>query len=255
MESTTTKPQIKKQPMSKLRKNYMARLVWRILVLIFAIALFVIHPESKHFDVLEGWNFFKGFSIFHILWVVWIMDMACQLIPIKDRVPLGSQKLFSQRFIPAKAAVNKQALKMYVKKIQIGAGKVIVLWIALIGAIATLYYTKVISREILLLIGIAFYVSDLICVLIWCPFRLIQKTRCCTTCRIFNWDHMMMFSPMVFMGGFYAVSLFTLSMIILFFWEMTVLVHPERFWEGTNDSLKCINCTDKLCTQFCKKMR
>ena len=107
----------------------------------------------------------------------------------------------------------------------------------------------------MLLITIVFYVCDLICVLIWCPFRLIMRNRCCTTCRIFNWDHLMMFSPMVFVGGFFAESLFVLSLIVWIVWELCILMHPERFWEQTNQALRRSECTDKLCTQYCQKLR
>ena len=105
-----------------------------------------------------------------------------------------------------------------------------------------------ISKGIMLIIAIFFYVCDLICVLIWCPFRLIMKNRFCTTCRIFNWDHFMMFSPLVFVGGFYSWSLFGLSLLALIVWEACVFMYPERFWEVSNLSLRCSECSDKLCT-------
>ena len=243
----------KKTPMSRLKKSYIARFVGRIAIFIASVVLFFAYPEQ--FDVLDGMNFFKSFSLFHILWVIWLFDMICQLIPIKNYIPLGSQKLFSQHFAPIKEKINYAALKKYVHFMAVGAGKIIALWVLLIGAIAVCYYTKIITKEILFLISIAFYVFDLVCVLIWCPFRLILKTRCCTTCRIFNWDHMMMFSPIIFMGGFYAISLFLVAMVVLLVWEISVLMHPERFWENTNDALKCANCTDKLCNQYCRKLR
>ena len=34
-----------------------------------------------------------------------------------------------------------------------------------------------------------------------------------------------------------------------------VLIYPERFWEKSNAALKCAECTDKLCTQYCQKLR
>jgi len=98
-------------------------------------------------------------------------------------------------------------------------------------------------------------VCDLICVLIWCPFRLIMKTRCCTTCRIFNWDHLMMFTPMLFVKSFFAASLLAMAIAVWAVWELCVAIYPERFWEGSNDALKCANCTDKLCTQYCRRLR
>ena len=91
--------------------------------------------------------------------------------------------------------------------------------------------------------------------LIWCPFRLLMRNRCCTTCRIFNWDHLMMFAPMLFVRSFYAQSLFLMSLLVFLVWELCILLHPERFLEQSNAALACANCTDKLCTQYCQKLR
>ena len=122
-------------------------------------------------------------------------------------------------------------------------------------SIGTLYLFDIINRNHVFLISIFFYVADLICVLIWCPFRLIMRNKCCTTCRIYNWDHLMMFSPLIFINSFYTISLFVISFIAFLIWELCVMIFPERFSEMTNVSLKCSECTDKLCTQYCKKIR
>ncbi len=242
-----------KQPMSPLRKRYIVRLVGRCVILLVSLVLLFTAPGE--FDVLNNLRFFEKFSIFHILWLVWIIDMICQLIPIKEHIPLGSQKLFRQRFKPIREKINYPALKNHIISTTKAAGMVMILWVALVALIGALYFWGVIDKKILLLIAIVFYVCDLICVLIWCPFRLILKNRCCTTCRIFNWDHLMMFSPLIFAGGFYALSLFVLALIVWFVWEMSILLYPERFWELSNEALKCSNCTDKLCTQYCQKLR
>ena len=126
---------------------------------------------------------------------------------------------------------------------------------AMIAVIGALKLFGIIDNKIILLISIVFYVCDLICVLIWCPFRLMLGNKCCTTCRIFNWDHFMMFSPMIFVGSFFGVSLFLLSVVDLLVWEIMIYLHPERFWEHSNMALKCSECTDKLCTQYCQKLR
>lgn len=242
-----------KQPISKVRKVYIARLVGRCVILAASILLWIF--GSDHFEILEGMNFFKKFSVFHILWGIWLVDMYSQLVPAKGYISLGSQKHFLSRFRPIKEKINVEALKKYIISTTKGAYKVMVLWVTLIAVIAVLYYQGIIDKSIMLLITIVFYVCDLICVLIWCPFRLIMKNRCCTTCRIFNWDHLMMFSPMVFVGGFFAESLFILSLVVWIVWELCVFMHPERFWEQTNVALKCSECTDKLCTQYCQKLR
>ena len=240
-------------PPSPTRKRYIWRLIGRILTLIACGLLLAFHPES--FTVLYGMNFFREFSVLHILWVIWIADMFLQIIPVKNKIPLGSQKLFANRFKPIRERINYESLHNYIVSTTKAAYKVFFLWCALIVTIGALYYCGVLKREGLFLVSVVFYVCDLICVLIWCPFRLIMRNRCCTTCRIFNWDHLMMFSPLIFMGGFYAASLLVPAFLAWLVWELCVMLYPERFWDQSNAALKCSECTDKLCTQYCQKLR
>lgn len=239
--------------MSQTRKRYMLKLIIRCALLLTVIGLYFFYPQS--FQVLDGMNFFKTFSPLHLLWLLWMNDMIQQIIPLRTKLALGSQKVFAFRFSAAKKEISKEELKKHIKSMNVGAIKVFILWWAFIGVLAALYFLGIFDRKIMFLFTPAFYVCDLICVLIWCPFRLIMGNRCCTTCRIFNWDHFMMFSPIVFMGGFFAVSLFAMSMVALIVWELCVLIYPERFWERSNAALKCSECTDKLCTQYCRKLR
>ncbi len=239
--------------MSKTRKRYILRLIGRCVVLIICSLLCFVRPES--FDILDGMNFFKSFSVFHILWVIWIIDMLLQVIPVKNEVPLGSQKLFANRFKPIREKINRKALKKHITSTTSSAYMVMILWAALIAVIGVLYFYGIISKIALFMISVLFYVCDLICVLIWCPFRLMMRTKCCTTCRIFNWDHLMMFSPMIFIWSFYSVSLWAMAVLAFIVWELCILLYPERFWEVTNTALQCSECTDKLCTQYCQKLR
>ena len=243
----------KSKPLSKTRKSYIFRLIGRCLVLIICAVLCFVYPKS--FDILDGINFFHDFSLLHLLWVIWIVDMVLQIVPIKNKIPLGSQKLFANRFRPIREKINHNALREYVVSTTKAAYKVLLLWCFLIAVIGILYFSGILNKTALFMISVVFYVCDLICVLIWCPFRLIMKNKCCTTCRIFNWDHLMMFSPIIFIGGFYAISLVTMAFIAWLVWELCVLIYPERFWEMTNIALKCSECTDKLCTQYCQKLR
>ena len=255
MAQLSEQPIVKKakKQLSRLRKNYILRLVLRSCAFAACLAACFLKPEW--FGIASGLEFFKQLSPLHILWVVWMIDMICQLVPIKDRVPLGSQKLFKQRFKPILEKFSATALREYIVSTTKAAYKVFILWCALLLVLGALYWFGVINDMILVMISVAFYVCDLICVLIWCPFRLMMKNRCCTTCRIFNWDHLMMFSPLMFIKGFFTQSLFIVSLIVWLVWELSVMMYPERFWEYSNAALKCANCTDKLCTQYCKKLR
>ena len=248
-----TEKQNTKTEVSPLRKRYIARLIGRCIVFVVCIVMYITAPSE--FDILNGLQFFHKFSLLHILWVIWLIDMICQLIPIKTHIPLGSQKVFQQRFRPIRGKINYASLKKYVVSTTKAAYKVMILWVALIAVIGGLYYFRIIDKRILFLISVFFYVCDLICVLIWCPFRLILKNRCCTTCRIFNWDHLMMFSPYIYVGGFFTWSLLGLALLVWLVWEISIMIYPERFWELSNEALKCSNCTDKLCTQYCRKLR
>jgi len=239
--------------MSKTRKRYIIRLVGRILI--FIVCLVMCFKEAESFSVLDGMNFFRELSVFHLLWGCWVVDMVLQIIPIKNEVPLGSQKLFANRFRPIREKFNYQALRQYVVSTTKAAYKVFILWCVLIAVIGVLYSAGTINKIGLFIISVFFYVCDLICVLIWCPFRLMMKNRCCTTCRIFNWDHLMMFSPLIFVGGFYSTSLVIMAFLAWLVWELCVMMYPERFWEITNVALRCSECTDKLCTQYCRKLR
>ena len=57
----------------------------------------------------------------------------------------------------------------------------------------------------------------------------------------------MMFAPFLFIPGVFTWSLCIMAIIIFLIWEITFFVHPERFWEDTNNALSCKNCTDELC--------
>ena len=241
--------------MSMTRRQYFIRLVLRIVVLIACGLTLTFFPSA--FGVIEGMRFFSELSPLHALWCVWMLDMILQLVPVGREfyISIGSQKLFATHFRPIREKITRHALSEYVLSTTRAAYRVMLLWIGLIAVIAGLYFSGVICRTGLFMISVAFYVCDLICVLIWCPFRLIMNNKCCTTCRIFNWDHLMMFSPLVFAGGFMCLSLFVMSVVNWTVWELGVYFHPERFCERTNAALRCSECTDKLCTQYCQKLR
>ncbi len=241
------------EKMSKTKLAYTIKLIIRCIIFILLAILFFKKPEE--FDILKGWRFFDKFSVLHILWAIWIFDMIIQLLPVKAYISLGSQKYFLQMFKPSKKEFDRQKLKKYIADTTKTAYKVMILWVVANVAIYVLYFTGVINLSILYMITAFYYVGDLICVVIWCPFRFLMRNRCCTTCRIFNWDHFMMFTPFIIVPGFYSWTLAALAIAIWIVWEMCVLTYPERFWEKSNVALRCSECTDKLCNQNCKKIR
>lgn len=126
---------------------------------------------------------------------------------------------------------------------------VVVFWAAFnalgAGALASL---GVLNERTALLWSLAYFVFDMVCVVLWCPLQvLLMRNRCCTTCQIFNWDAIMVATPLLFAGGWFSVILLALAVVILLRWELAALRHPERFDERTNARLSCGQCTDRLC--------
>ena len=240
-------------PMSATRKVYFARLFGRILILLACVYQYF--RDKSAFDVAFGTGFFQKPSLLHLLWGLWLVDMLHQLIPARGYISLGSQKHFLRRFKPITEKINLRDLHRHIVTATRAAYHVMLIWVAFIGLIAWAYFAGLLDRAALFVIAVAFYVCDLICVLIWCPFRLVLKNKCCTTCRIFNWDHLMMFSPFILVPGVYTSSLLAMSILVFLVWELCIYLHPERFWEFSNRALQCSECTEKLCTQYCQKLR
>ena len=114
---------------------------------------------------------------------------------------------------------------------------------AVIAVLGALHAAGVLSDVHLFLFTVFFYVCDLICVLIWCPFRdVFMKNRCCTQCRIYNWDTWMLVLPLAVTGGFYGLSLFGMALVVTGLWEWNYHYYPERFYPQTNRNLQCGTC-------------
>ena len=231
---------------SKFRTIYIRRLIRRSIIFVLTILLYIFRPDD--FIVAKSFNFFTTISPLHILWIIWMVDMILQLCKVPKYWPLGSQKFWRNRYLPDLTGLDRTLLKKYSKQVNKDIIAVAITWILLTAIIDILYFTHTISYQIVILCTTAFYVCDLICVVIWCPFRaLFMHNKCCTTCRIFDWDHAMMFLPLLAIPGVWTYTLLGLSIVILIVWEIACTVHPERFHEITNCALRCSNCKDRLC--------
>lgn len=143
--------------MSETRKKYILRLVLRCCVLAACVAVWRMKPEV--FAILEGMNFFAQPSVLHILWLVWVVDMVQQIIPIKNKLPLGSMKLFANRFQPIREKIHYEALRGYIVTTTKAAYKVFLLWCGLLALIGTLYYTGILTKAMVFLISVVFFMS------------------------------------------------------------------------------------------------
>lgn len=175
-----------------------------------------------------------------VIWVVYTAEMACRFFPSRLE-SMGSQKQFRSNYAPT--GEETPQLLSWRRTLT-----VVLAWAFLNGVIGALYFADLIGRSVLILISLFYGVCDMICILFFCPFRTwFMKNRCCTVCRIYNWDFAMMFTPLLFIPSVYTWSLLTMSLLLLLRWEITYRRHPERFSDRTNACLRCENCREKLC--------
>lgn len=179
--------------------------------------------------------------ILGVMWVVFVVEMVMRFFPSSYESP-GCQKQFAKNYVKSgrtEVVIQDNNATMLVALV----------WIVFNCFFGTLYMRGILDDGIMILLSSFYSVCDLICILFFCPFQSwFLKNKCCSTCRIYNWDYAMMFTPLFFVKQAYAVSLFAISMILLVRWEITFYLHPERFSENTNDYLRCSNCSEKLCT-------
>ena len=227
-----------KKKISPVSVLHCIKLIGRSSLLVSAVCLYVYSRINYPNEMFAGIENNRTFLV--ALWLIFFVEMLFRFAPSRLESP-GCQKVFKRKFIPTK--VEKVKLKTWRSTLA-----VFLAWVGLNGLIGVLYYTQVIDNGILILISLAYSVCDMICILFFCPFQtFFMKNRCCVTCRIYNWDYAMMFTPLIFIKHPLALSLFAISMVLVIVWEITVRLHPERFSETTNACLSCANCTEKLC--------
>ena len=186
-------------------------------------------------------GFEKEYWLLALIWIVYTTEMICRFFPSRFE-SMGCQKQFERNYQPTNEGETPKLLS-WKRTVAVA-----VVWLLLNGIIGMLYYAEIIDAGILVLISLAYSVCDMICILFFCPFQTwIMKNRCCTVCRIYNWDYAMMFTPYLFIPSVYTWSLLGMSLILLLRWEYAVHRYPERFSERTNACLSCKNCEEKLC--------
>ena len=193
-----------------------------------------------------------GISALHVLWAVFMLMMIRHLIPPKVftmALKKGEEKSFRE-----KEGYQELELLQFVQHMNVRAWIVLLVWLCFNAIFGLLYLAGVIDNADLLMLSMFYFLSDYICILLFCPFQtFIMKNRCCVNCRIYDWGHFMMFTPMLFIRNFFSWSLFFTATIVLLRWEIVYALHPERFWFGSNASLDCRNCKDRTC-QIKKKI-
>ncbi len=175
------------------------------------------------------------------VWIIFVLEIILRFFPSKLE-SMGCQKQFRRNYMSK--GNNIQPVNQSWKRTALVAG----VWLLLNGIIGGLYFVGILDKGSLIIISLAFSVCDIICILFFCPFQTwFMLNRCCGSCRIYNWDFAMMFTPLIFIPSLYTYSLLGCAIILLLRWEITYRKYPERFSAETNACLDCANCKEKLC--------
>ena len=179
-------------------------------------------------------------AVLIVTWAVFVAEMVFRFFPSRYESP-GCQKQFARNYIKS----GKTEISIPDNN---AAVLVALIWIVFNGIFGALHMAGFLDDGIMILLCSVYSVCDIVCILFFCPFQTwFMKNKCCSVCRIYNWDYAMMFTPLFFVRRSYSWSLLALSVALLIRWEITFYLHPERFSEKTNDYLQCRNCTEKLC--------
>ncbi len=179
-------------------------------------------------------------AVLIVTWAVFVAEMVFRFFPSRYESP-GCQKQFARNYIKS----GKTEITIPDNN---AAVLVALIWIVFNGIFGALHMAGFLDDGIMILLCSVYSVCDIVCILFFCPFQTwFMKNKCCSACRIYNWDYAMMFTPLFFVRRSYSWSLLALSVALLIRWEITFYLHPERFSEKTNDYLQCRNCTEKLC--------
>lgn len=231
-------------------KRYLAKFAIRLCVFISVLIFYLVDQERMRRLMTEPiWN---GISPIHVLWLVFMCIMISHIFP-SEKLPMGLRKAKKQHYMEMSDYSELELLK-FVQTQNVRAWKVMLVWLCFNAIFGVLYLLGIIDNADLLMLTVFYFLCDYICILFFCPFQsIIMKNRCCVNCRIYEWGHFMMFTPMLFIRNFFSWSLFFTALVVLLRWEMTYAKHPERFWSGSNKTLQCQNCKDKTC-QIKKKI-
>ena len=225
--------------MSPTSVMHYLKLVGRSCMFLLAFVLYII-GKVKHNGMFAG---FENSLLPLLYTVIFSMEILLRFFPSKLE-SMGCQKHFKQNYTPRSDAGKKELRKRSFKTIL----PVVISWVTLNALIFALYFGGIIDWGVMVLISLAYSICDMICILFFCPFQSwMMMNKCCGSCRIYNWDFIMMFTPLIFFRHPFAYVLVALSLLLLLRWELGAYFTPERYFEDTNACLSCANCTEHLC--------
>ncbi len=227
-----------------MMKRYMIKLLIRIIVFVLVFVGYLFDRERLIEFMVQPIK--MGVTPLHLLWLMFMVMMLFHIFPT-DKLTMALRKSKKKTYEET-PEYSKVELYEFIRDQNIRAWFVMLVWLVFNAVFGLLYVQEIINEADLFMLTVFYFLCDYICILFFCPFQtFIMKNKCCVNCRIYDWGHFMMFTPMLFIKNFFCWSLFFTACVVLIRWEIIYAMHPERFWSGSNKKLQCANCKDKTC--------
>ena len=198
------------------------RLVYRSIIFIVLLVCYIINRFLGGQTIISLLERFP--AVIGITWLIFAAEMVCRFFPSKFESP-GCQKQFAKNY-------KKSGKSDIIIQDNNATVLVLLIWISFNMIFGALHMMEILDDGIMLLLCSAYSVCDVICILFFCPFQSwFMKNKCCSNCRIYNWDYAMMFTPLFFVRRSYLWSLLVMSIILLLRWEITFCwIGPTASW-------------------------
>jgi len=231
---------VRKREISRISKVNFAKLGVRTLLFLTGTVLYIL---SRLDDTLIFAPEHGSFPVFFaVVWAVYAFEMLWRSFPVGFE-SMGCMKQFGKNYRPVEGAALPDTKPRTRTAFRVAAA-----WLGFNALFAAAYYLRWIDSGILILLSMAYCICDVVCVLFFCPFQTVfMKNRCCVVCHMYNWGFIMICTPFFLLPGVFTRSLLFMSIAFFLRWEVARHRHPEWFYEQTNASLRCANCTEKLC--------
>ena len=225
----------------RTRQFYLFALAARLIVFLILLFYAIETPPAQFLsDVKAGLTRFTPVSI------VWLGLMICMIFRLfPSRIEsLGCQKIYAKRAQETGTPPTEKDLRTGERS----ALRSFLFWVALNAVFFIAYWTHIVDERFMVCLAGFYSVVDIFCILFFCPFQsCFMHNRCCTTCRIFDWDYLMICTPLLAFPNAVTLSASALAGVIFLRWELIYARNKERFYETSNTALKCSQCEEHLC--------
>ena len=199
-----------KKLFNKLQKTpmmiqYLIKLAIRITIFLAVLLLYLFNKDLMYELMLQP--IWYGISPIHLLWLVFMVMMIMHLFPDKLKT-MALRKSEKSTYEPVDD-YSETELFAFIRDQNVKAWRVMLIWLAFNSIFGILYLLDIMDNADLLMLTVFYFLCDYICILFYCPFQsFIMKNKCCVNCRIYDWGHFMMFTPMLFIRNFFSWSFF-----------------------------------------------